>query len=180
MRKLLLMLAALIAMGAMPATAAPILIINETGIPGGSCDPLHVTGCTFQLGFAPIDGQLLLSDPGFGVLDVITFTATGLLTGTATIASDGLDGLDDPGDTGTLPPLLHSCVFFVAPCSITMVEPPTQTVSYTPLAGQPGFGGVYTVTSDSHTTDVAEPSSLLLLGAGLLGVVGVMRRKLLG
>ena len=178
MRKLLLMLAALIAMGAMPAAAAPILIINETGTPGGTCN--NTTGCTFALTFAPIEGQLLLSDPGIGVLDVITFTATSSTTGTATLASDGLDGLDDLGDTFTLPSLLHSCDFFASPCSVTMDEPPSQTVLYTPLPGKPGFGGIYTVTSDSHTTDVAEPSSMLLLGAGLLGIVGVMRRKLLG
>ena len=178
MRKLLLMVAALIAMGALPAAAGPIPIINENS---GTCN--HNTGCTFSLTFTPTDGQLLLFDPDLGfVADVITFDSA---TKTATIASDNVDGLgfDDLGDTFGAPPLLPPCPPVpTSPCSLTINEPPSQTLTYTPTLGQPGFGGapVYTVTSDTHPNDVAEPSSLLLLGAGLLGVVGVMRRKLLG
>jgi len=174
MRRLLLMLAALIAIGALPAAAASFTL-NETG---GTCN--HTTGCTFALGFTPTSGQLLLFDPSDGAVgDVITFDS---LTQSATLASDSVDGFDDPGDTFVNPGLLPPCASIpIAPCAFTVIEPPTETLTYTPTtSGQPGFGGSYSVTSDSHPNDIAEPSSMLLLGAGLLGIAGIMRRKLLG
>lgn len=170
MGKLLLMVAAVIAIGALPAAATPITL-NETGMGAVTCDPLHVTGCTFALSFAPTAGQLLVLEPelGFIVGDYITFAATGASTGTATLASDNLNGLVFPADTIAPPPPL-------APFA-TITEGPSGMVVYNPVSGQPGFGGSYGITSPSP---VAEPSSMLLLGAGLLGIVGVMRRKLLG
>jgi hypothetical protein len=167
MRKLLLTLAAVIAIGALPAAATPIITLSETGV-GGVCN--NTTGCTFTLPFAPTAGQLLLFEPELGFVgDVITFKATGATTGTATFASDDLDGFLDPADTFGPPPPL--------PPFFTINELPSGMLVYTPTSGQPGFGGVYGVASPPA---VAEPSSMLLLGAGLLGIAGIMRRKLLG
>jgi hypothetical protein len=141
----------------------------------GTCD--NITGCTITLPFAPVTGQLDLQDPNFGnlVLDVITFDNS---TSTATFASDNIDGFDDPGDTFGPPPPLANV--------INLTEPPSNVLTYSPQPGQPGYtldgSGApvtYGVTSDSTPESVPEPSSLLLLGSGLLGMVGAMRRKLL-
>jgi hypothetical protein len=166
MRKLLLMVAALIAIGALPAAATPIITLNETGVGAVMCN--HVTGCTFALSFAPTAGQLLLVEPELGFVgDVITFKRTSASTGTATFASDNLNGLLEPGDTFAPPPPLAP--FF------TITEPLSGMLVYMPTSGQPGFAGVYGITSPPAV--VAEPSSMLLLGAGLLGIVGILRRK---
>ena len=174
MRKMLLMVAALIGIGALPAAAGPITILNETGIGATTCNTS--TGCTYALSFTPTDGQLLLFDPSVGlVLDYITFDSA---TKTATFASDPLDGFDDPADVNAPPPLQANTIILAEPF-------PVETLFYTPKLGQPGFSTDplffgYSVTSDTVPNDsVPEPSSILLLGAGLLGIVGVMRRKLL-
>lgn len=57
------------------------------------------------------------------------------------------------------------------------------TTLYTPTSTQPGYatdpGYAYTSYQLLSPSDVPEPSSLLLLGTGLLSLAGVLRRKLL-
>jgi|SRR5690348_2307017 PEP-CTERM motif-containing protein len=165
-----LVLAAAAVLSGRPASASPIVLTEHSG----TCN--HVTGCTIDLPFSPVTGQVLLTDPNFfnEVLDVITFDGT---TNTAVFASDNIDGFDDPGDTFAPPPPLTNQISLTEPS----VETGPETLFYSPSPGEPGYGldatGApvsYSITSDSGSAP--EPSSLLLLGAGVISLAAVRRR----
>jgi PEP-CTERM motif-containing protein len=152
------------------ASASPIVLTESTG----TCN--HVTGCTIALPFSPVTGQVLLLDPNFFnlPLDVITFDST---TDTAVFASDNIDGFDDPGDTFGPPAPLTNQISLTEPS----VETGPETLLYNPSPGDPGYGldatgepVSYGITSDSGSAP--EPSSLLLLGAGVISLAAVRRR----
>ena len=166
-----LVLTAALLLSGRPASASPIVLTEHSG----TCN--HVTGCTIDLPFSPVTGQVLLTDPNFFnlPLDVITFDST---TNTAVFASDSIDGFDDPADTFGPPPPLTNQIFLIEPS----VESGPETLLYNPLPGQPGYGlddsGApvsYSITSDSGVAP--EPSSLLLIGAGLISLAAVRRRR---
>jgi hypothetical protein len=146
---------------------------------------------TYQLPFAVVPGDVLLTEPGGGLSDVVRFNLLvdgaaddGIGSSTLVFYSDNADGKDALADTG----------FPSAPYPNLVLIPELgpegdNGAFYTPGPGQPGFPSLtvpvgvdppqlelsvtYHFISD---VSVPEPATLLLLTSGLVGI-SLLRRR---
>src|SRR5579864_2839422 len=159
--------------------------------------PLGGSFLAYQLPFLVTQGNVSIFNPSeapctnavpfqSGACDIISFGSASFLgnTNTLTFVSDGSDGTDSRADTdissfagaaGTFQELIETGPEGNNMASVTYAQG-------TPNAGAPANGGTvtsvtYTFISDGTATPpVPEPTSLMLLGTGLIGVSTFIRR----
>lgn len=166
-----------------PTNYLPHLIITDPG-PGGLSNAL-----AYDTPDGIVVGDLLLLEPGGGVSDLIRFLHGGVLVFYSDISDIDIDpstGLPrhDLADIG-LPGALYPNVVTNMETGLfgaSYREHPTTTSNgfvYIPTAGQPGYYEIFPGTQATYIiiSDIPEPSTVMLVGLSLVGLLAVSRRK---
>jgi len=156
-------------------TALVGVLQNDPG-PGGLANVL-----TYNLLGPPslTAGDLRLFDTNGVFSDVVRFNDynTGGVTGypaSLLFYSDPVGGRYDSLADINSPPT----AFYTNALNLTETEVGgVSYVLYTPLSGQPGYVPGFSVTYDI-ISDTPEPGTLIMFGSGIIGLAGVLRRKI--
>jgi hypothetical protein len=154
----------------------PLGALADTPGIGATADPTFDEGIAYSLGFTVTAGDVVICEAGTPCddstpanwSDVLVFynSATGPFAADSSGDADSVYVFSD--DNGTLALFLAN-YNGLSNNHVTITENPNGLTNYSEE---------YLVNSPEGTT-VPEPGSFMLLGSGLLGMAGVLRRKLI-
>lgn len=198
MKKILLLLVLVLALPLAAFAGSSVDFSNSGGTLSGTSNGLSLTGSTL-IAVNGFDGGGLVTGANLGS---VTFSTGALSSGSlqmgGTFAAGGSFTITGNGSNGLPNGVLFSGTFSSATWTLVTLANGTHnytltgvltgslggyttngvTVQLTINTGKGFFNGSTNISSGDTTVVVPEPGSLGLLGTGLLGLAGVIRRKI--